>query len=86
MTAKLSPVDRYDAIDREEFRQVVENEHFRAIMARIEQDLKRHIDTCVRSDNQVEIYRSQGAAAALKVAIETPARMLDEINRRLSGK
>jgi hypothetical protein len=81
MTAKLTPVNRVDALDREAFRQMLESEVFGAVQARIAAELKRAEEVCVRSDSEIEIRRAQGAVTALRAALGTPARILEEMRR-----
>ena len=79
MTVKISPSGRFDALDREEYRRMIESDAFKAIQTRIAQELQRAIDTCVFSGDQLEVMRAQGAARALETALGTPERILDEM-------
>ena len=82
MTLKLSPAGRFDALDREEMRRMIESDPFKAIQTRISQELQRSIDTCVNSGDQLEVMRAQGAARALETALHTPERVLDEMKSK----
>jgi hypothetical protein len=84
MTVKVSALDRYDALDLEEFRRIVATDAFKRIQSRIAAELQRSIDTCVRSTDQMEVLRAQGAVAALETAIYTPERIIDEMQRQTS--
>jgi hypothetical protein len=79
MTTKLNSTRRFDAIDREQFKSMLISEGFQAIQQRVEAELQRAIDTCVRSSDQNIVLRAQGAAYALRTVIEMPARLLEEM-------
>ena len=85
MTTKISPTGRYDAIDREHFRTMIESDQFKLVMARISAERDRATVTCTRSPDQVELLRAQGAVAALDTALELPARLLVEMAARIKA-
>jgi len=80
MTAKITPTNRWDAIDREQFRTMIESDGFKAIQDRIVAERDRAIETCIRSGDTLELPRAQGAVAALQTAIELPRRLLAEMS------
>ena len=80
MTTKISPTGRYDAIDREQFRTMIESDQFATVMKRIAAERDRAVDTCLSSLDHIEVARAQGAAAALKAALDLPRRILGEMS------
>jgi hypothetical protein len=82
MTLKLSPTGHFDGMDREEMRRMIESAPFQAVQLRIGEELKRATQTCVNSQDQLEVMRAQGAARALETVLHTPERLLDEMKPR----
>lgn len=76
-----SNAPRLDHMDAEDMTRMLESRCFRAIWVRIEADLRRRVETCTSSDNELEIRRAQGAAAALRMVLDVPGQLLDEIKR-----
>ncbi len=80
MNAELKPVTRTDL--RERFREMVQSEPFRLVMERVEAELRRAVDLCARADEERELRRAQGAAAALRMVLGIPERLLAEMKQR----
>jgi hypothetical protein len=76
----ISSANRYDAIDREQFRAMIESESFKVLQARIAAERDRHITTCTNSDIQLDVMRAQGGAAAIETAMGLPRRILEEMS------
>jgi hypothetical protein len=77
MEAKFTVVE--DALDREAFKQMIQSAPFRLLQNRIGLELSRAEEACVRSDAALEIRRSQGKVAALRVALELPDKIYKEM-------
>jgi len=84
MTLKLSPNGRFDALDREEFRSMIESDPFKAFMTRVAAEHKRNVQDCVLNRDQLELLRAQGAALALETVLHLPERILDEMTTKLA--
>lgn len=83
MQSKVIPVaDPPDALDRERFADMVASPPFQTLESRIRQELERYRGECEKRDG-VELHRSQGAAAALRVVLGLPAAMLKEMDKPL---
>jgi hypothetical protein len=81
--AKAIPVaDPLDALDRERFEDMLKSPPFAILAARIAAELERYRGECEKRDG-VELHRSQGAAAALRVVLGLPLAMLKEMNKPL---
>lgn len=74
-------VTKVDSIEIEQFRELIQSNAFARIQSRIQQEMNRNQDLCVRGDTELEIRRAQGAVAALRSAIMIPMRIYEEMKK-----
>lgn len=79
MEARLTPANRLDQLDAEQFRDMLASEPFQRVMARIRAELERARESCAGEDDELKLRRAQGAAAALRMALGLPEQILAEI-------
>lgn len=72
--------ERFDQLDRERFRDMVESPPFRSFQARIERELNRLREaTEAHSRSIKEIRIAQGGVAALRCVLGLPKQMIEEM-------
>lgn len=79
MEALLTPSRRADAIDAEQFGQMIESEYFRRFIARVKAERDRAVEACLTTGDDLPLRRAQGAQAALRSVLELPELMLAEM-------
>jgi hypothetical protein len=79
---KISGPNRYDAIDQEQWRTMIESKMFAIYLSRIKDELKRATDTCVHSEVQLDVVRAQGAVCILEAVLYLPERILEEMKAK----
>jgi hypothetical protein len=73
---------RLDAIDAERFEEMLASESFALLRARIAAELERARTDCESQPELRDIHRAQGAAKALRMTLDLPARMLTTMKDR----
>lgn len=86
MDAKVVRSQRLDQLDAEQFDEMVKSSAFRNLRLRIEDELERSRKDCERHRETEDIYRSQGATAALRVVLGLPTKILAEIRSAAETK
>jgi hypothetical protein len=81
MNVKISP-QTHDAIDRDEYKRMIESEPFKLLMSRIQTEYRRNAEVCLDEDNHVLLARAQGAANALAMALMLPQKILTEMSNK----
>jgi hypothetical protein len=71
--------NRLDQIDTELFEQMLASGSYQLLRARIAGELERARTDCENQPEPREVYKAQGAVRALRVALELPARILQEM-------
>jgi hypothetical protein len=84
MTVMRDVTTRFDALDREAFKAMIESDGFRNYLDRLKAERARAEDALLRAYTPLDLHRAQGAAQALSTAIALPARMLEEMQNRKS--
>lgn len=79
MQPKTTPTKRFDGIDTQRFKEMVDSEAFQRFTFRVSAELKRAEEACVRDVDEVLVRRAQGAVAALRTVIGLPASILREM-------
>lgn len=79
MDLRISPANRYDAIDREEFKRMVESESFQILKARLVAERDRLVRLCLTDDDLHLVRWAQGAVASLETALNLPGIILQEM-------
>jgi hypothetical protein len=69
---------RTDGFDLKEMRDLVGSRAWGRIRQRLDAELERQRGLCERAEG-TELHRAQGGAAALRMALATPALLLKEI-------
>ena len=74
---------RFDQLDRERFRDMIESPPFQILQRRIESELNRLREiTEAHARSIKEIRIAQGGVAALRVVLDLPRRVLDEMSNK----
>lgn len=81
MQTNLTPVRRFDALDRERFRDMVLSPPFREFRERVKAELARAQAITDRADEGLKIRRAQGAIEALRMVLSLPDRILAEMSK-----
>jgi hypothetical protein len=76
----IPTADPLDALDRERFEDMLKSPPFAILAARIAAELERYRGECEKRDG-VELHRSQGAAAALRMVRDLPFQILKQMNK-----
>jgi hypothetical protein len=79
MYAKSISSPRFDGIDAQRFKEMVDSEAFARFTLRVTAELKRAEEACVRDVDEVLVRRAQGAVVALRTVIGLPASILREM-------
>ena len=80
MEVKRQP--KPDSVDAKLMRDMLGSSSFQLILTRVNAELVRAVGTCERSVEGIEIYRAQGAAAALRMVLGIPNQILTEIAKK----
>ena len=80
MEVKQQP--KPDGVDAKFIRDMVASSSFQLVLARVNAELVRAVGTCERSVEGIEIYRAQGAAAALRMVLAIPNLILKDIAKK----
>jgi hypothetical protein len=76
---KIIETDRFDGIDRERFAEMLASAPFQIVVKRLAAELARASDECERAGDTTELFRAQGKAAALRMALKLPQAILEEM-------
>jgi hypothetical protein len=86
MDLTVSTDERFDGLDREQFREMVESKAFRLFLVRVTREYSRTLQDAARLDEPRDIYRAQGAAMMTEAILKLPARILDEMKPKPAKK
>jgi len=72
-------MDRFDALEREAFENMVRSGAFQLFGERIRKALQVAGADCERADDELKLRRAQGQAAALRMVLALPEQILTEM-------
>jgi hypothetical protein len=81
MDAKLTSTARFDEVDAQRFKTMMESDSFARFGARIVAELERAQFACERAEEVIQLRRAQGVATALRMVLELPKTMLAEMKK-----
>lgn len=87
---ELEPVvqtdDRFDALDRDQFREMIESKAFRAFLDRVKREMDRGVHDCRVLDDIGEIRYAQGRSWVAEWVLNLPLQMLAEMTKSAAKK
>ncbi len=79
---QLKPTDRFDALDQERFEDMLQSPPFQIFLGRVRATLEVASGDCERLDDESDLRRAQGRAAALRTVLRLPEQIVEEMKEQ----